>query len=310
MHPPVPNKQPSSTASSPTQSSLIPIESMTAPLRQVLVCPPANAGWNDPQKSAAWRDLSFVHPPNFAEAEAQHQALCHLLTQAGAEVLTLPENKTLTLDAVYTHDAMLPTSQGLILMRPGKSTRIPEAHAQAAFCAQQNVPTFAEIQAPATTEAGDVVWLDARTLLVGQGFRTNKAGLDQLRALLAPRVDVLPAPLPHGQGPSACLHLMSLMSVLDDRTILVDLPWLSVETVQLLRSRNFRLIEIDLVERDTLACNVLALGNNRLIALEENAVTNARLRAAGFDVQTFPGSELCINGGGGPTCLTRPLARW
>jgi len=137
-------------------------------------------------------------------------------------VLTLPENKTLTLDAVYTHDAMLPTSQGLILMRPGKSTRIPEAHAQAAFCAQQNVPTFAEIQAPATTEAGDVVWLDARTLLVGQGFRTNKAGLDQLRALLAPRVDVLPAPLPHGQGPSACLHLMSLMSVLDDRTILVD----------------------------------------------------------------------------------------
>jgi N-dimethylarginine dimethylaminohydrolase len=319
MRPAVPNKPPSSTATSPARSASISIQSMTAPLRQVLVCPPSHAGWNDPQKSAAWPDLGFHHPPNFAVAEAQHQALCHLLTQAGAEVLILPENKTLTLDAVYTHDATLPTIQGLILMRPGKSTRIPEAHAQAAFCAQQNIPTFAEVQAPATTEAGDIVWLnDPRQnesrpnhviLLVGQGFRTNKAGLDQLRALLAPRVEVLPAPLPHGHGPSACLHLMSLMSMLDDHTILVDLPWLSVETVQLLQSRNFRLIEIDQSERDTLACNVLALGNSCLIALEENAATNARLRAAGFEVQTFPGSELCINGGGGPTCLTRPLAR-
>ena len=33
------------------------------------------------------------------------------------------------------------------------------------------------------------------------------------------------------------------------------------------------------------------------------------MRDAGFDVRTFPGSEICINGAGGPTCLTRPLLR-
>ena len=99
------------------------------------------------------------------------------------------------------------------------------------------------------------------------------------------------------------------MSMLDEQTILVDLPWLAVETVELLQARNFRLLEIDYAERDTLACNVLALGNKRLIALEENARTNERLRQAGFEVKTFPGSELCINGNGGPTCLTRPLSR-
>jgi N-dimethylarginine dimethylaminohydrolase len=102
---------------------------------------------------------------------------------------------------------------------------------------------------------------------------------------------------------------MSLMSMLDETTILVDLPWLSVETVELLRARNFRFIEIDYSEREKLACNVLALGNNRLIALEENTRTNARLRQASFEVQTFPGAELCLNGNGGPTCLTRPLQR-
>jgi N-dimethylarginine dimethylaminohydrolase len=102
---------------------------------------------------------------------------------------------------------------------------------------------------------------------------------------------------------------MSLISLLDDTTALVDLPWLAVETVQLLKSRGFNFIEIDPSERDTLACNVLALGNNRLLAIAENEKTNASLRHAGFDVRTFPGSELCINGSGGPTCLTRPLLR-
>ncbi len=102
---------------------------------------------------------------------------------------------------------------------------------------------------------------------------------------------------------------MSLISLLDEHTALVDLPWLAVETVELLKSRGFKFIEIDSSERDALACNVLALGDKRLLAIEENHKTNARLRHAGFDVRTFPGSELCLNGSGGPTCLTRPLLR-
>jgi N-dimethylarginine dimethylaminohydrolase len=122
-------------------------------------------------------------------------------------------------------------------------------------------------------------------------------------------VDLFSARLPYGAGPSACLHLMSLISLLDEHTALVDLPWLAVGTVGLLKSRGFKFIEIDPSERDTLACNVLSLGDNRLLAIEENLSTNARLRQAGFDVRTFPGSELCINGSGGPTCLTRPLLR-
>lgn len=102
---------------------------------------------------------------------------------------------------------------------------------------------------------------------------------------------------------------MSLISLVDEKTALVDLPWLAVETVELLAARGFRLIEIDESERETLACNVLALGEGRLLAIEENHKTNDRLRTAGLAVRTFPGSEICINGSGGPTCLTRPLLR-
>ena len=283
---------------------------MTGDLERVLVCPPRNAGWGRGEVAATWRQLGFHHMPDLAAAQAEHDNLCRLLAEAGAEIISLPPSGSHTLDAVYTHDASLPTDYGLILMNPAKTNRAPEARAHAEFGDEHGVPILGEIAAPGTTEAGDMVWIDPKTLLIGHGYRSNRAGIDQMRLLLAPKgVEVISAPLPHGAGPSACLHLMSLMSMLDEQTILVDLPWLAVETVELLRSRGFRLIEIDSVERDTLACNVLSLGSRRLIALERNVKTNERLRQAGFDVRTFRGMELCINGSGGPTCLTRPLLR-
>ncbi len=283
---------------------------MVGALQRVLVCSPRTAGWNRPEDVAHWRELGFHHAPNFAAAQAQHETLCRELQSAGAEVLEMPPADHLSLDAVYAHDASLATDFGLIAMRPGKTNRVAEAAHQSSLCQRLGIPTFGEIVAPGTTEAGDIVWLDSKTLLIGHGYRTNAAGIAQMRALLAPNgVEVLTAPLPYGPGPSACLHLMSLISLLDEGTALVDLSWLAVETVELLRSRGFRWIEIDPVERDTLACNVLALGGRRLLAIEENSGTNERLRRAGFDVRTFPGDELCINGSGGPTCLTRPLLR-
>ncbi len=283
---------------------------MVGPLRRVLVCSPRIAGWNQPERTARWRDLGFRHAPDFEMAQAHHEALCQELEGVGAEVLELPPAPDLTLDSVYAHDASLATDFGLIIMRPGKSNRVAEGRQHALFASLFGIKTLAKIVAPGTTEAGDIVWLDAKTLLVGRGYRTNAAGIEQMRSLLAPKgITVLSAPLPYGPGPSACLHLMSLISLLDERTALVDLPWLAVETVELLSARGFRLIEIDYAERDTLACNVLALGNGRLLAIAENQKTNDRLRDSGFDVHTFSGRELCINGSGGPTCLTRPLLR-
>jgi N-dimethylarginine dimethylaminohydrolase len=284
--------------------------SMVGALQRVMVCSPRTAGWNQPDRTARWQELGFQHAPNFARAQEEHDTLCRELKSAGAELVDLPAAPDLSLDAVYAHDASLATDFGLIILRPGKPNRLAEGPRHASFCDTLDIPTLDRIMSPATTEAGDILWLDAKTLLVGHGYRTNSAGIRRMRDLLASKgVEILSAPLPYGPGPSACLHLMSLMSLLDDHTALVDLPWLAVETVELLKSFGFKFVEIDPSERDTLACNVLALGNNRLVAIEENHRTNARLRQAGFDLRTFPGTELCINGSGGPTCLTRPLLR-
>ena len=283
---------------------------MSGELLTVMVCPPANAGWDRPEKTAPWEKLGYLHAPDFLRAQQQHGELCRQLAHAGAHVICLPSDDSLSLDAVYVHDASFPTDHGLILMNPGKENRVAEASSHGRSYSISGMPILGSVCAAGTSEAGDMVWLDARTLLIGHGYRTNAEGISQIRALLAPRgVEVIAAPLPYGPGPSACLHLMSLMSMLDEQTVLVDLPWLAVETVELLKSRGLRLLEIDYSERETLACNVLSLGKGRLIGIEENAKTNQRLREAGFEVGTFPGSEICINGSGGPTCLTRPLLR-
>ncbi len=281
---------------------------MAAPLRRVLVCSPQAAGWG--RLNRPWRDLGYFHEPEGELAAKQHARLVEILESVGTEVHFLAADGSLGLDAVYAHDASFPTDGGMILMHPGKTARRGEPTRQELFFEALGVPILGRIEPPGLTEAGDIVWLDAHTVLIGEGYRTNAEGIEQLRKLVSPMgVELQKVPLPYGPGPEACLHLMSLMSVLDEKEILVDLPWLAVATVRDLEQRGFHLVPIEPSERESLACNVLALGNRKLLAIEENEKTNARLAAEGFEVLTFPGSEVSANGSGGPTCLTRPFLR-
>ena len=132
---------------------------MVGALKRVLVCSPRTACWHQPERAARWRELGFVHQPDFATAQAQHEALCRELQDCGAEVEDIPPAMELSLDAVYAHDASLPTDFGLILMRPGKTNRVPEGKHHGSFCQILGIPMLAKITAPATAEAGDMVWL-------------------------------------------------------------------------------------------------------------------------------------------------------
>jgi len=282
-------------------------QTMAGTLRRVLVCNPKTARWDN---GFLWRELGYLHAPAIEKASQQHLRLVQALEQAGAEVMELPVDDALSLDAVYAHDASFPTDHGMILMHMGKPTRRGEPEAHARWLEAQDIPVLGRIDPPGLTEAGDMVWLDAQTVLIGEGYRTNADGIEQVRKLLA-RFDVrvLTSPLPYGPGPDACLHLMSLISILDERVAVVDLPWLSVSTVGELERRGFQLVPIEADERDSLCCNVLALGGKKLIAIAENEKTNGRLENEGFEVSTYPGSEISLNGSGGPTCLTRPVLR-
>ena len=282
--------------------------SMCGKLVRSLLIGPRAVGW---RAGAPWRDLGYLHPPEEAPAARQHARIRSLLLARGVDLVEpdapLPG---LTPDAVYCHDASFPSRRGMILMRMGKENRNGEPVAHARIYEGRGIPVIGAVEAPGLAEGGDLVWLDERTLLVGEGYRTNAAGIAQLGEILAEDgVEVIPVPLPFGDGPHCCLHLMSLISVLDWRTMVADLRFLGVPTVELLKERGFGFVPIVEAERATMAANVLALGDRTLLAIAANRGTNARLRDAGFEVLTYEGGEISQNGSGGPTCLTRPLVR-
>ena len=281
---------------------------MCGRIRRALLIGPEAAGWNP---SADWRALGYRRPPDPSAAARQHGEIRSLLEGRGVEIVEpAARGDGLTPDAVYCHDASFPTPAGMVLMRMGKEARRGEPGWHARIYAAAGIPVLGAIEAPGLMEGGDLVWLDRWTVLAGEGYRTNAAGIARLGELLAgDGVEVIPVPLPHGDGPDACLHLMSLLSVLDPRTMVADPPLLPVPTLRLLAERGFRLIPIAPEERETMAANVLALGDGALLALVANRRTNERLREAGFEVLTCEGGEISANGSGGPTCLTRPLVR-
>ena len=281
---------------------------MCGKLRRALLIGPRTAGW---KASARWRNLGYLHPPDPEAAARQHAEIRAHLVAREVELVE-PEGGLpgLSPDAVYCHDASLPAPRGTILMRMGKASRRGEPAAHARIYEAHGIPVIGAIEAPGLAEGGDLVWLDGHTLLAGEGYRTNAAGIAQLRDILAEDgMEVISVPLPFGDGPDRCLHLMSLISVLDPRTMVADLRFLGVPTFEMLRDRGFDFIPIVEAERSTMAANVLALGGKTLLAIAANRKTNDRLREAGFEVLTYEGSEISQNGSGGPTCLTRPLVR-
>lgn len=276
---------------------------MVEPLRRVLVKRPDEAfAVADP---ARWH---YVSRPDLDEARREHDALVEILAGAGAEVIGHPEPQPDRADAIFVFDPALVTDRGAVILRMGKELRRGEEAAMARRFQEIDVPVLAELGGDALAEGGDLLWLDSRTLAAGQGFRTNAEGLRQLREILT-GVEVLPVELPFFTGPEACLHLLSLISLVDRDLAVVYPPLLPVSFWRTLNDRGFQLVEVPEEEFPTMGPNVLALGPRKCLMLEGNPVTRDRLERAGCEVLTYRGREISLKAEGGPTCLTRPIWR-
>ncbi len=280
-------------------------QSMVAPLRTVLVKRPEEAfAVSDP---VAWH---YTGRPDLVIAQQEHDGLVALLRQGGAEVVYHDEPQPDHADAIFAFDPALVTDYGAIILSMGKPRRRGEEAAMARRFEQLGVPILYSLHGDACAEGGDLMWIDHDTLAVGLGFRTNAEGVRQLReALSGVGVKVIPVELPYYTGPEACLHLLSLMSLVDDHTAVIYPPLIAVPFWQELQRRDFKLIEIPEEEFLTMGTNVLALAPRKCLMLEGNPVTKRLLEEAGCEVKTYKGNEISLKAEGGPTCLTRPILR-
>lgn len=258
-----------------------------------------------------WKELNYTAKPHLANAIKEYASFQSTLKIRGAEIYLLPEDATVNMDSIYCRDASIATDGGMILCNMGKPARMNEPLAEKKAFEANGMKVLGTITAPGTLEGGDVAWLDEHTLAAGHSYRTNEEGIRQLTALLQPLgVQVITVPLPHYKGVSDVFHLMSILSPVDTNLAVVYSPLMPIVFRNLLLQRGYQLIEVPDNEFESMGCNVLALAPRECLMVDGNPVIKAALEEAGCKVTVYKGEEISVKGGGGPTCLTRPINRY
>jgi len=284
--------------------------SETGPIRSLLLKHPSEAWLSQDNIRDQWKSLGYTEEPDLAKAVAEYDRFVDILRGIVTDVHFLPADARTGLDSIYVRDAACVAGRGVILCRMGKPLRAAEPGAVGDFCAKAGWPVLGRIREPGTLEGGDVAWLDEKTAAVGHGYRTNAEGIRQFRDLVAGEGgEVIEVPLPHWDGPGDVLHLMSMLSPVDEGKLLVYSRLLPVSFRKRLLEMGFALLDVPDEEYATMATNVLAVAPGKCVALTGNPLTSSVLARAGIEVLTYEGTEISRKGAGGPTCLTRPLVR-
>ena len=283
---------------------------MVDPIKKILLKHPSNAFLNQRNINKQYLELNYLAAPNFNSAISDYEIFVDLLKSFDIEIYYLPKDKSTSLDSIYTHDPCVVSNKGVVICNMGKKARQPEADTMKKFFNSIEVPILGKIQSPGTLEGGDVVWINEKTIAVGEGYRTNKEGIEQLKLLLSDQVEtVITVSIPHWNGPDDCLHLMSNLSPIDHDLYLVYSRLLPVSFIKYLLDQNIELIDIPDDEYESMGCNVLAVAPRKVIMISGNPKTKQLLENKGVEIYTYDGSEISIKGAGGPTCLTRPFLR-
>lgn len=260
--------------------------------------------------SGQWEDLNYLSKPDLETAIKEYEEFQKLIESTGTEMNYFDHDESLSMDSMYCRDASIATDFGLILCNMGKGARLPEPDIARKVYLQNGEKILGTIEHPGTLEGGDVAWLDDKTLAVGRTYRTNESGINQLRNFLEPHgIEVIKVELPHYKGTSDVFHLMSVLSPVDKDLAVVFSPLIPISFRELLLDRGFKLVEVPEEEFESMGCNVLALSPRNCVMVAGNPVTKTNLEAAGATVHEYKGQEISVKGGGGPTCLTRPMLR-
>ena len=269
-----------------------------------------NSFLSEEELSEHWETLQYLSKPNFKKSLEEYAAFQTFFREKNISTCFFPINRKTKIDSIYSRDASIATDFGIIICNMGKQGRIHEPYAQLEAYKMNNVNILGEIKFPGTLEGGDVAWLDQHTLAVGHTYRTNEEGISQLKGLLQPKgIEIIVVELPHYKGKSDVFHLMSILSPVDKNLAVVYSPLMPIKFRNELLERGFQLIEVPEQEFDSMGCNVLAIAPRDCLMVAGNPITRKLLEDAGASVHIYEGNEISVKGGGGPTCLTRPIDR-
>ena len=102
---------------------------------------------------------------------------------------------------------------------------------------------------------------------------------------------------------------MSILSPVDKDLAVIYPPLMPIRFRNQMIRMGYSFIAVPDHEFESMGCNVLAVAPRKCIMLKGNPETENALQQAGCEVYTYKGTEISVKGGGGPTCLTRPIYR-
>lgn len=252
--------------------------SESAPLRAVLL------GW-PPESLATITDPAAALMSGRVDLDAMRaetEAVAAAFTDEGVQVVLARPEVATPPNFVFMRDLFVATPGGVLVGRTAARQRAGEERYAAAALAAAGYPVLATVAGRATLEGADALWLDRGTVMVGVGFRTNAAGVECLRRVLAAQgVEVVTT----GLGPGV-QHLLGAVTFLDERLAAVHAAAATDELRALLRSRDVRLVEFapddELVLRRGM--NLVALGPRRVLMPAGAPGIRRRLESVGVTV--------------------------
>lgn len=235
------------------------------------------------------------------KAANQHRLLVDILRDSGVRVDLVPGAEGLP-DMTYARDVGVMTPWGYQPLLPGAPHRRLEAAVIVDYLAGEGIPILPRLQG--TIEGGDISVFREGLVVIGcSGERTDRTGANSLARLF------------EGHGWHALiydfdphfLHLDTQFSALSEGRALACVDVLDDAFLDALNDLDIDLLPMTYKQSRKLGCNVLALGDDRVIAAAGTGAGQAA-RRAGYDVTEVDLSEFTCCGGG-VHCLTLPLAR-
>ncbi len=278
------------------------IDSETGRLTDVLLCRPDHYFWQ-PTNDVARRTLAQgAEGFDLAGVRAQYDGMVRALEENGVTCHFLTPEPHLPYQ-VYTRDSSQVTPWGPVVTQLYRPQRRGEYAAIIGFYNETGGPWA--YSTTGTLEGGDIHIIRPGLALIGYtGERTDEAGARQFAAWFEERgweVRLYPFA-------EHFLHLDLLFCMAAENLAVACLDVLDDDLVAWLKARQIRLIPVSYKDAMQLACNLLALGDGKVIAAEHATGMNAALKAEGVEVIELP-LDLLTRGGGGAHCMTMPLKR-
>jgi N-dimethylarginine dimethylaminohydrolase len=268
---------------------------------KLLLCPPTY--YRELEISEiAHRTVQSGEGVDLSVAVPMHEGLAAALEEAGIELFweeAHPDHAW----QVYTRDFGVNTPAGVLIGKYRYEPRWGDEEFAIDALTRLGADIVGRV-ARGAVEGGDCWLLDESTLVIGAGNRSNLEGIANTAEILKPHgIDVLPV-----EFDPTWNHLDMIFSVLGEKLALYGEDGLPQSYVRFLKDRGWRLIPLPEEQVMKTGCNVLSLGEGRILSFAENETVNALLRSEGFDLMAPPLREF-TKMGGGPHCLTFEVQR-